>query len=48
MFTLWPAAKATIAREKAMKRWKRTWKIQLIESVNPHWDDLWKKFGLIE
>jgi len=29
-----------IAREKAMKAWKRAWKIRLIEEVNPDWDDL--------
>ena len=29
-----------IAREKAMKAWKRAWKIELIEGVNPAWDDL--------
>ncbi|MEP6786080.1 MAG: GIY-YIG nuclease family protein [Sphingomonadales bacterium] len=30
-----------IAREKAMKAWKRDWKIELIEATNPAWDDLW-------
>ena len=29
-----------IAREKAMKAWKRAWKIALIERVNPGWHDL--------
>jgi putative endonuclease len=29
-----------IAREKAMKAWKREWKVQLIESINPKWQDL--------
>ena len=29
-----------IAREKCIKRWKRAWKIRLIEKMNPHWDDL--------
>jgi putative endonuclease len=29
-----------IAREKAMKAWKRAWKIELVEGVNPGWDDL--------
>jgi putative endonuclease len=28
------------ARERALKRWKRQWKIDLIETSNPHWDDL--------
>ena len=30
------------AREKAMKKWSRTWKIELIESANPDWDDLFE------
>ncbi len=30
-----------IAREKAIKRWKRDWKIRLIEETNPDWRDLW-------
>ena len=30
-----------IAREKAMKAWKRGWKIELIEQGNPKWLDLW-------
>lgn len=30
-----------IAREKAMKAWKRRWKTDLIIKVNPNWDDLW-------
>lgn len=29
-----------IAREKALKAWKRDWKIQLIEESNPEWRDL--------
>jgi putative endonuclease len=28
------------AREHALKRWRRTWKFQLIESANPEWRDL--------
>jgi putative endonuclease len=28
-------------REKQIKRWKRAWKIQLIETDNPHWLDLY-------
>lgn len=30
-----------IWREKCIKVWKRQWKIELIESVNPKWRDLW-------
>lgn len=29
-----------IRREKAIKKWRRDWKIELIESMNPEWDDL--------
>ncbi|MCY1271759.1 GIY-YIG catalytic domain protein [compost metagenome] len=30
-----------IAREKRLKKWRREWKIDLIESFNPDWQDLW-------
>ena len=29
-----------IQREKTMKHWSRAWKLELIESGNPEWDDL--------
>ncbi len=29
-----------IQRETNLKRWKREWKLALIEKVNPNWDDL--------
>lgn len=29
-----------IAREKSLKGWRRSRKIELIESVNPNWNDL--------
>ena len=29
-----------IAREKALKKWNRGWKLRLIEENNPGWDDL--------
>ena len=32
---------AAIAREKAIKEWKRAWKIRLIEEKNPNWRDLY-------
>ncbi len=34
-----------IAREKELKKWRRQWKIELIESVNPDWDDLFLKLN---
>jgi putative endonuclease len=29
-----------IAREKALKAWKRAWKIELSPNANPAWDDV--------
>ena len=34
--------KSAIEREKSMKKWKRDWKIALIEEQNPEWCDLYK------
>ena len=33
---------SAIAREKLVKRWKRSWKLGLIEKENPEWKDLYK------
>ena len=30
-----------IAREKQLKKWERAWKIELIESINNDWRDLY-------
>ena len=35
------SAAAAIAREKRLKRWRRDWKVALIEELNPTWRDLW-------
>ena len=32
---------SAIAREKSIKRWRREWKLELIEGLNPEWRDLW-------
>lgn len=29
-----------IEREKVLKKWRRAWKVALIERDNPEWDDL--------
>jgi putative endonuclease len=29
------------AREYKVKRWRRAWKLQLIEAMNPIWRDLY-------
>ncbi|MDH5722978.1 MAG: GIY-YIG nuclease family protein [Alphaproteobacteria bacterium] len=34
----WSAAE----RERKLKNWKRQWKIDLIEKLNPDWKDLYK------
>lgn len=31
---------AAIEREKALKKWRRAWKVALIEDANPEWNDL--------
>jgi putative endonuclease len=33
---------AAITREKQIKKWNRAWKIQMIEQLNPRWDDLYE------
>ena len=33
---------SAIAREKNIKNWKREWKIHAIETMNPHWKDLFE------
>ena len=34
-------AEAAITREKQLKKWNRSWKIELIEKANPSWQDLY-------
>ena len=34
-----------ILREKRIKRWKRAWKVNLIEERNPNWDDLYSELA---
>jgi putative endonuclease len=36
---------SAIAREKAVKVWKRAWKLRLIESTNPGWHDLYEELA---
>ncbi len=33
-----------LRREKQLKKWKRAWKIELIEKNNPQWIDLYETF----
>ena len=36
---------SAILREKMLKEWKRTWKLELIENSNPNWHDLYDTIG---
>ena len=40
----YPTIEDAIAREKAIKKWRRAWKIELIEAGNPEWMDLGARF----
>ena len=33
------------ARELQMKKWKRAWKLQAIEEMNPEWRDLFEEIA---
>jgi len=34
---------AALEREKRIKWWKRKWKLELIESANPEWRDIYEQ-----
>ncbi|RPJ15769.1 MAG: GIY-YIG nuclease family protein, partial [Desulfobacteraceae bacterium] len=34
-------AESAITKEKQIKKWKRKWKLELIEKNNPEWKDLY-------
>ena len=42
-YELHDSMESAIAREKAIKEWKRQWKLELIESMNPEWKDLYSE-----
>jgi len=37
----YPTAREAIDREKDIKKWRRDWKVRLIEESNPLWSDLY-------
>ncbi|MBN9673146.1 GIY-YIG nuclease family protein [Roseibium aggregatum] len=37
---------SAITREKQIKRWRRQWKFDLIEKLNPDWEDLYLTLNL--
>jgi putative endonuclease len=40
-FEVYDDAENAITREKEIKKWRRDWKIALIEEGNPDWEDLY-------
>jgi len=34
---------SALQREKRIKEWKRKWKVELIETGNPEWKDLYEE-----
>ena len=40
-----PDIESAIRREKQLKKWRRAWKITLIEAANSGWRDLAEDFG---
>ena len=40
-FELHSDMRSAITREKQLKKWRRAWKLNLIEETNPGWDDLY-------
>ena len=41
-YELHESMESAIQREKRLKKWKRVWKLALIESANPDWQDLYQ------
>ena len=42
-FEVHETMESAIGREKAIKEWKRKWKVDLIETINPYWRDLYSE-----
>ncbi len=40
-YELHETMESAIKREKSLKEWKRSWKLELIEGFNPEWADLY-------
>jgi putative endonuclease len=41
-FEIYDDPVTAITREKELKKWRRAWKVRLIETANPAWDDLYE------
>ena len=42
-YELHGSMEGAISREKAIKKWNRAWKVELIERCNPTWRDLYEE-----
>lgn len=45
-FEEYKVSEEAIVRERRMKKWKRDWKIELIEEMNPNWMDISMNWNL--
>ena len=43
-FEIHETMESAIGREKAIKVWRRSWKLELVERTNPHWRDLYTEY----
>ncbi|MEK7583630.1 MAG: GIY-YIG nuclease family protein [Patescibacteria group bacterium] len=41
-YEVWQDVREAIKREKLLKKWRRRWKLDLIEKNNPNWSDLYQ------
>ena len=44
-YELHESMESAIGREKALKKWRRAWKVELIEEGNLYWRDLYDQVG---
>ena len=44
-FEIYDDPTTAIAREKELKKWRRAWKVRLIEEQNPQWIDLYPQIS---
>ena len=44
-YEIYNDAESAITREKRIKKWRRAWKLRLIEEKNPHWKDLYNEIN---
>ena len=42
-YELYETMERAIMREKKLKKWRRAWKLELIEKMNPEWTDLYSE-----